>query len=642
MDEMFDATDTIDHSLENHYTVSDLEPGTNVYLRVAAAAGTLEAPILSPWSTHVTGTSDVPPEPEPTPAPAVMAMFSLSDDAKSPYFMVADDDDDKDSAMAWVNPQIMVESNTTAIITPTWLDGANGVSVDAGSNMPFTYVGAEDNWEMLQSMVLGDGATFMIQRTTVGANQMEEPTGDVAYVTCGPFECTESMMEEPDAPMLGIENSAVCEAWDPMVDIEVGFVTNVVDQDPDTAGTQATMDGVDLGWRTTSDVAMTVTHHFKGVARGRNISVAGPDAGKGSSLALKMTNDDVAHTKYGAALIVDDGGTADDATDDMLACAGTSADDPYGGSRASDLDKPEECFRVNTLGDTKTGTNYLDGYSIELAAKGSSVSWGEISWDQFKDLKCESKTYAATDLVNVCDLFEEEVDMALEKDWGGATYTLVTEAGADSTAASPSDRIKNLMSVVPSSAESKQFATVWFDNDGNDKATVDLYADADPDAADHQRPSLMFALLDDDNDQKYGDFGKVDLTRRNPDDETASDATDAESWEFKSDGKPDAANTDKCTDDDGGDGCDAEFSEMVDIKIASGSALGCETTRTVTITCSWDADGEMGRYRRDDHMVDPAPDGSSAAAFFAGLVTSADTGARAAGRLAAFAKCEVK
>ena len=41
MDEMFDATDTIAPTAETHYTVSDLEPMTSVYLRVAAAAGRL-------------------------------------------------------------------------------------------------------------------------------------------------------------------------------------------------------------------------------------------------------------------------------------------------------------------------------------------------------------------------------------------------------------------------------------------------------------------------------------------------------------------------------------------------------------------------------------------------------------------------
>ena len=646
-DEMFDDNDPQIPTAETHHTVADLEPGTTLYGRVRAAGGTLEAPLLSPWTTHRTATSDVPPEPEPPPTPAVMVDFSLSDDAKKSYFMVPDDDDDKDTAMAWVNPEIMVESNSSAIITPMFLEDANGVSVDEGMNMPFAFVGAEDNWELLQSMVLSDGATFKVQRTTVGANQEMEPTGDVAYVTCGPFACTESMMEVPAAPGIEIEDSGVCSGWNPMVEVEVGFVNNEIDTDAATDGDQDAMDGVDIGWRTTSNVAMTVKHHFKGVANGLNMTVSGPDAAKGSSEALKMTSTGigaVTATKYSPALIQGAGADGDLTltADNTLVCAGADAGEPYGGSTASALDMPEECFRVNTRGSAKT--NYFGGYSIELAAKGSAVSWGEIAWDQFKELTCDSKTFAVADEVDVCDLFEDEVDAALEEKWGAATYSIVDTAGDPSTSAAATDRLGDLMSVVPSSATSRRFATVWYDANGNGKATVDLYSDTDDSTpAVVDRPSLTFELLDNDNDHKFGDFGKVDFSRRNPNDTTASVSTDDGSWEFKSDGNAENADTGetKCTDDDGGDGCDAEFSEMVDIKIESGSALGCKTLRTVTITCSWDADGEMGRYRRDDHEVDTGT-GATVIDRFGGLVAAETGGDRTAGYVGAFAKCEVK
>ena len=105
--------------------------------------------------------------------------------------------------MAMVNTEIMVESNVTAIITPMFVDGAAGVTVMAAAdNMPFAYV----DWGRLQADVVSDGATFMVQRATVGANQEMEPTGDAAYVTCGPFECADGM----DAPEITIENSAAC------------------------------------------------------------------------------------------------------------------------------------------------------------------------------------------------------------------------------------------------------------------------------------------------------------------------------------------------------------------------------------------------------------------------------------------------
>ena len=70
-DEMFDAEDAITPTAETSFTVADLPPQTTLYGRVAAAAGTLEAPILSAWTTHVTGTTDMPPPPPPPPmAPA--------------------------------------------------------------------------------------------------------------------------------------------------------------------------------------------------------------------------------------------------------------------------------------------------------------------------------------------------------------------------------------------------------------------------------------------------------------------------------------------------------------------------------------------------------------------------------------------
>ena len=122
--------------------------------------------------------------------------------AKNKHFLIADDDDDEETAMATVNTEITVTSNASAVVTPMFVDGANGVSVMEGDNMPFSYV----DWGLKQSGVLAGEATFMIQRTAMGANQEMEPTGDVAYVTCGPFNCAEGM----DAPELSVMDSAVC------------------------------------------------------------------------------------------------------------------------------------------------------------------------------------------------------------------------------------------------------------------------------------------------------------------------------------------------------------------------------------------------------------------------------------------------
>ena len=109
----------------------------------------------------------------------VTVEFSLSADAADANFMIALDGDDEETAMAMVNPEIMVKSNTTAVITPMWVEDAAGVAIMAvDTNMPFAYV----DWQRLQADVVSAGATFMIQRTTVGANQEMEPTGDVSHV----------------------------------------------------------------------------------------------------------------------------------------------------------------------------------------------------------------------------------------------------------------------------------------------------------------------------------------------------------------------------------------------------------------------------------------------------------------------------
>ena len=55
----------------------------------------------------------------------------------------------------------------------------------------------------------------MIQKTAMGANQEMEPTGDVAYVTCGPFECVSG----DTAPAItSMDDGRLCEMWDPMLD----------------------------------------------------------------------------------------------------------------------------------------------------------------------------------------------------------------------------------------------------------------------------------------------------------------------------------------------------------------------------------------------------------------------------------------
>ena len=129
--------------------------------------------------------------------------------------------------MAEVNAKMVVSSNYAVAITPMFVEGAAAVNVDAGdNNMPFSYV----DWKALQSDVVDGGATFMIQKMAMGANQEMEPTGDVAYVTCGPFECVSG----DTAPAITSMDDDSYVAWDPMLDVSYGWVDNdVFDNDAD-------------------------------------------------------------------------------------------------------------------------------------------------------------------------------------------------------------------------------------------------------------------------------------------------------------------------------------------------------------------------------------------------------------------------
>ena len=173
-------------------------------------------------------------------------------------------------------------------------------------------------------------------------------------------------------------------------------------------------------------------------------------------------------------------------SEERWACDSTGTDgDAYTSDYASSnlsVAKPDGCFRISG-----NRINYLADYAIELSAKGSSVSWGSVKWKEnpFKDLTCDSVMVAAADEVNVCALFEEEVDRALDAGWGGAeAYTAAAGTGTFLFAAA-STHTNNVPSgaMLAWEAESKskvrQFATVWYDRDDDGKEDDDIYSDTD-------------------------------------------------------------------------------------------------------------------------------------------------------------------
>ena len=582
MDEMFGADDQIIPTVETHVEIGPLPPMTSVYVRVAAAAGTLEAPILSDWSTHVTGMTAMPPPPPPPPPPADIAVtFSLSDDAESPYFMDADDGTDEDTAMATVNPEIMVESNATAVITPMFVDDANGVSVSASAgNMPFAYV----DWGMLQADVLAEGATFMVQRTTIGANQEPEPTGDVAYVTCGPFACAEG----EDAPEISISDSAACNAWMPTFDLEVGRVNNGLGIDT-AADNNETIDphemtGIDLGWSYTSSVDFTATHDIATTMT----KLSGGKASKATDLRVPNVGDGIMGSFYDK----DKDGTHDAADGDVMNACFTYPD------VTGQVQMPggKQCFRV--AHDTKN--DYLSNYTLTVAPKGAGVSWGEIAWDDFDDLTCSGVDYDTSD-VDVCAMFAADV-AAL-----GKVTAAVTVADA---------RISGWnLNIEENDADKRNFSHLWYmqatkatsSNVATNANTVDLYtagtttADAAAGITADQVSKVndsdgnavyWIPFVDDDGDPMYGDLGLIDNTGDN----AINNAPGGNLWDEI-----------KCTADDGGTGrtkdkdgannsdstlCDAMGVEITtSVTFVDGIGMGCSETVDYTLTCDWDADG---------------------------------------------------
>ena len=62
-DETFDDSDPIHVTVETTFTTTGLPPRTSVYVRVAAASGTAEDPLVGAWTAQVAGMTAAPPPP---------------------------------------------------------------------------------------------------------------------------------------------------------------------------------------------------------------------------------------------------------------------------------------------------------------------------------------------------------------------------------------------------------------------------------------------------------------------------------------------------------------------------------------------------------------------------------------------------
>ena len=521
------------------------------------------------------------------------------------------------------------------------------------------------DWQLLQTAVIDEGATFKITRLTMGANQEMEPTDDSVYVTCGPFACADGM----EAPEISVADSPKCQAWAPTMELEIGYVDNSLDDSAtaltsgaashEAGGNEGRFDGVDAGWVYTSSLGATVIHHFG------NSSVTGRSMSSTSlASALSMSNhgpaassaglapaDPIDDDDFGGRLLVGRGNVGTPATTVVLPCGidtlgadsaahlmaaataetDTGVADTYDGSSGRPS-LPDNCFRIVD--------SSLDDYSVELIPSGASAGWGTINWDKyrlddpFEGLTCDSVTFAAADYVNVCELWETELDYNLKNllssppsRTASSMFTVDdrgTDAGDD--AGGFDDRIEGWR-ISGGSRTARQFDTVWYDHDGMASTdSIDLYGagfevDDDGDGTPNTDPVRGFILDHVLSDLGAdGDFGKIDLRRTGgaTHDFVGKNGRSGEDGVADNYGGAAAA----CSDDDGAAGCDAVFKASVDVMFASGTDFRCESVRTVSITCNWDAQGKQRRTTPASDAVGGAPLASSNLSNFASCTVS--------------------
>jgi hypothetical protein len=476
-----------------------------------------------------------PPEPEPEPvAPdPVMVTFTPPDpndetldlmcDRNPGSPMCPDGSRNMATAMATVNPDMAVTSNTTAVIVPmNFAEGANPVKVHEGENMPFTYV----SWEALQSTVVGDGATFKIMRVTLGANQEEMPTGDVAYVTCGPFECVDGM----DAPEISIENSAICTTFEVDLQFVVGVIDGLggTDRDADDTTVDPYSMGVDLGLVYTANAGFAVTHDFG------DFSEKGFSGSKTSiSKALKAgISNPTTPSPTDNMSILD---AADTVVVDIAGCEPVDHD-LYTQPGASALDRPENCARMTSTDDDP----YFADYSVTLTPS-AGLGWSRNAWPQIPKSaaqKCAGTTFAVSDQVDVCEMLEDEVALM---DEGTASAIPVVSIGGDSPAGQgatrtnqarlmgfdlslPIDQTRwtSLSYYDTTTANKRDMDDVYDDErEAVDDAPLPAAVDTSTNAANYTANAMgrlngmnganvWVSILDKKGAPMYGDLGKVD------------------------------------------------------------------------------------------------------------------------------------
>ncbi len=457
------------------------EPETEMLIRVRAVAGTAESPIVSDWSEAVSGMSDAAPRPfvvGMTP-PEAGADRDCSGQALCP-----DDGTDPAKARASVNPMLLVSSSHRARIRPLFVEGAAGVTVEAGESLtPFAYA----DWSLLQRTAVDEGAVFEFRRITGGAGQEATPTGAAMHVTCGPFRCSEPAAEAPAAPAMDAAAAAVCRDFQVDFRLIEGvfhnyqqvFINDGRPGNPLELRWPNHSAGLEFGWEYTLSHPATVTHEFATIPAATPsgwLTVPGAD--------LEVTSVwrvlDMAPDSDPDSLINKFGGAANrDGNRDTRSAPGPIRNGPndcYRGDYANNLGHsqsfasdpsygkfqrsmrnlmppgqrvekpPDRCAVLVTDGyyTDHSGLSrayfvhydYSPGYRLQVDPQvgvswaGSEVAWGKD--DPFADLKCGRVTFPLADQWDKCERFREEVE-AFVGGGIGRQYRLEFEFSGTST-----------------------------------------------------------------------------------------------------------------------------------------------------------------------------------------------------------------
>ena len=173
-------------------------------------------------------------------------------------------------------------------------------------------------------------------------------------------------------------------------------------------------DGLDLGWTYTSSLAVDITHDLTVVSKkfpGVKKASSATPLGATSIGRISLSSGETVATDQTYYALSAEPDKTDIEDGDLGSCQPLEDDDhwDYNDNLASRVDKPDNCFRMTV--DHGLERNYLDAYTVTLAPQLAPTSLGAGSPGRpGKIYTCESMDFVAMEQVDVCAMFEAEVE----------------------------------------------------------------------------------------------------------------------------------------------------------------------------------------------------------------------------------------